>query len=92
LDSGGARDEVEELSCLGIKRGNFNCVYGDKYYVFEDIDFNSLNQNAVQGGVNAVPDGSGGGGKLSPISLDDEPTVAEREALLSGGGLSGSGE
>jgi hypothetical protein len=91
VDGGGTRDEVEKLSRLGVKRGSFDRVHGDKCYVVEDVDFNSLDKNAVQGGVDVVPDGGGGGGKLGSISLNDKLSFAEGETLLGRGGLSGGG-
>jgi hypothetical protein len=89
LDGGGARDEVEKLGLLGVKRGSFHCVHGDKCYEVEDVDFNSLNEDTVQGGIDTVSDGGGWGGKLGSISLDDEISFVEGEALLGRGGLSG---
>ena len=87
LDSGGARDEVEKLGSLGVKRGGLDRIHGDECDVVEDGNFNSLNVDVVEGSVDAVPDGSGGGRKLGAISLDDELPLAEGEALLWGGGL-----
>jgi hypothetical protein len=56
LDSGGARDKVEELGRSGVKRGSLYGVHGDECDVVEEIDFHSLNGNIVEGCVYAVPD------------------------------------
>jgi hypothetical protein len=55
---------VEKLGSLGVKRGSLYRVHGDKCKVVEDVDFNALNKNTVEGSVDAVPDRSGGGGEL----------------------------
>jgi hypothetical protein len=82
MDCCGARDEVEKLCCLGVKRGSFNRVHGDECDVVEDIHLNSLNDCAIKGSVNAVPDGCGGGRKFGSIAFDDEFPFAEGEAFL----------
>ena len=82
LDCSGSGDKVQKLGSLGVKRGGLNRIHGDKCNVVEDVNFNSLNVDVVEGSVDAVPDGSGGGRKLGAISLDDELPLAEGEALL----------
>jgi hypothetical protein len=81
LDCSGSRDKVQKLGSLGVKRGSLDRIHGDECDV-EDVNLNSLNVDVVEGSVDAVPDGSGGGRKLGAISLDDELPLAEGEALL----------
>ena len=43
---------------------------------------NVLDNNSIQGTVNAIPDGDKWGGEKSAVSFDNEPAFAEGEALL----------
>ena len=60
LDCGGSRDKVQKLGSLGVKRGGLDHVNGDKCKVVEDVDFDPLNKDTVEGSVDAVPYGGGG--------------------------------
>ena len=86
LHSGGAGDEVENLGSIGVKRGGLDRIHGDECNVVEDVNFNPLYVDAVEGRVNTVSDGGGGGRELGSISLDDVLPFAEGEALLNGRG------
>src|SRR5712691_636563 len=87
LDRSGTRDEVKELGGLGVKRGSLDRIHGDECDVVEDVNFNPLNKNAVEGSVDAVPDGGGGGRELGAISFVDEFLFAEGGAFLGWEGL-----
>ena len=59
LDCSGSRNKVEKLSSLGVKRGSLDRVHSDECDIVEDVNFNSLNVDVVEGSVDAVPDGGG---------------------------------
>ena len=59
MNCGGSRDKVQKLGSLGVKRGSLDRIHGDECEVVKDVDFDALNKNAVQGSVDAVPDGGG---------------------------------
>ena len=46
------------------------------------VAFNVLDDNCVQGTVNAIPDGDKWGGERGDVSFDNEPALAKGEALL----------
>ena len=63
MDGGGARNEVEELGDLAVKRGCLHRVHGGNEEVVGCVAFNALYECSLQGSVDAVPDGDNGGGE-----------------------------
>ena len=63
LDGGGARDKVETLRYFAVKRGSFHHVHGCNEEVVCCIAFDALYECSCKGGIDAVPDGDGCGGK-----------------------------
>ena len=59
MDSGSARDEVEELGDLAVKRGSFHRFHGCDEEVICCIAFNALYEGSCKGSIIAVPDGDG---------------------------------
>ena len=59
LDGGSARDKVEELRDLDVKRGRFQRIHGcDKEVVCSNA-FDALYESSGKGGIDAVPHGDG---------------------------------
>jgi hypothetical protein len=73
---------MDELCCLGVKRGSFNRIHDVDCDVVEDIHLNPLNSGIIEGCVYAVPNGSGSGGKLGSIAFDNKFPFMEGDALL----------
>ena len=59
MDSGSARDKVEELRDLAVKRGSFHRIRGCDEEVVCSIAFDALYESSGKGSIDAVPDGDG---------------------------------
>ena len=82
MDGGSARDKVEELGDLAVKRGCPNRVHGGDKYVVGFVAFQPLYEERVQGSVDAVPDSDERCGERGAVPFDDKVTLSECGALL----------
>ena len=54
MDGGGARNEVEELGDLGVKRGGLHRFHGGDVEVKRGVSLNLLHVTTREGSVNVV--------------------------------------
>ena len=59
LDGGSARDKVEELRDLAVKRGSFHRIHGCDEEIVCSIAFDALYESSGKGSIDTVPDGDG---------------------------------
>ena len=57
LDGAGARDKVEKLRNLAVKRGSIHRIHSCDEDVVCCIAFDALYQSSCKGSIDAVPDG-----------------------------------